>query len=323
LPGNAYGFWEHQVHGVRVIAHGGEWVGYQGLFALLPDQSVGIFLAHTGGTSAFRLDVGNATIARFFARPTTATRPATSTMGIDLSRFSGTYVWNRYNHTSFERALSLFAGWVLEVSASTHGLTIHNPASPNDHRLWLPVAPLLFQSEDGVDHVAFGTDAASDIDHIFLSVGDLPAAAERVPALFAPRTLLPIGILNFALLCSACVVLPLRHWRRTARPRGLERYADIMALAVSGSFVAFAVGLIIELGPPYFIQPAFGVPPSMLVVLAIPYFGAILLVGLFGAVGTLWLWRRGALWWRVYLTLLAFAGAQFALLLSYVNLLGP
>ena len=158
LTGFAYGFYEDDYKGLRMIEHGGNVAGFSSQMVLLPERGAGFFIIHHHENSNLRDTVKWALLERYYP-PKHATRiPQQKT---DLKArapiFVGTYRWNTYCHTCGPRP----QGVALKVTDNPDGTL-----SINGKR-WIEVEPLFFVREDGGAKVAFRMDAAGKITHLF------------------------------------------------------------------------------------------------------------------------------------------------------------
>ena len=112
-----------------------------------------------------------------------------------------------------------------------------------------------------------------------------------------------------------------RHYRaRLERDRRLPASARWLLFAAAALLIAFALGLAVVLSDPTAI--AFGVPRSLVVVLALPVLAAPLLVAAFFSAGRAWKGRQGTFVGRAAYNVAVLAGLALVWQLFVWNLLG-
>jgi len=158
LPGFAYGFYEDDYQGLRMIEHGGNMAGFSSQMVLLPERNAGFFMVNHHESSNLRETVKWALLERYY--------PPQQAPRIPLPRpdfnaraplFVGAYRPNIYCRTCGPRP----SGQPLQVTSNPDGTL-----SMNGKR-WIEVEPLFFVREDGGGKIAFRRDASGKITHLF------------------------------------------------------------------------------------------------------------------------------------------------------------
>ena len=158
LPGFAYGFYEDDYQGLRLIEHGGNMAGFSSLMVLIPERNAGFFMVSHHEATNLREIVKWALLERYYPPKDAPNipRPAPD-FNARASRFVGSYRWNIYCQTCPTRAqLPL-----LKVTSNSDGTLSMN------NRRWIEVAPLFFIREDGKGKIAFRADSAGKITYLF------------------------------------------------------------------------------------------------------------------------------------------------------------
>ncbi len=101
MDGRALGFFEKTYRGKRGLTHGSNRNGFIGYMHLIPEDSLGIFVAINGGNSGFRTKVINEFLKEIYPEVTQESPDFIEAEG--LQRFAGTYLNTRRNETSMER----------------------------------------------------------------------------------------------------------------------------------------------------------------------------------------------------------------------------
>jgi CubicO group peptidase (beta-lactamase class C family) len=318
VSGLTYGFQELRRAGRRILWHPGDTLFYTAALYLLPDEGLGLFIAHNrAGTRPLQFDVLDTVLAALPAR-----WPAPATVGAGSAAVEvpdGSYRSTRSSVLGLERLISPFR--TVRVRTVAPGrLQITGLAMAPDG-LWIEQAPGVYHDGGGEEVVVFRADEDGTQ---WLFEGNLPAAAyERLPWHAAPAvqgTLLAGCMLVF---CAGLVVRPPRDRRRQPRviaPRTLPvRLSRPVTGALCVTNLAFlaGVGLILSRGH----QLLFGIPAWARAILLLPLASAVLTAAT--AVLTLIAWRRG--YWsardRWHMALITLAALLFLVLLRYWRLL--
>jgi CubicO group peptidase (beta-lactamase class C family) len=155
VPGWAYGFQVADANGRRILEHGGDIGGFSSLLVLLPDESVGFFIAHHIEGSNLRFDVKQRILDRYFPDPRPVEVPAPEAKDARLvQRFAGLYRANIFCHSCPDGGPNVQD---FDVRANDDGtITVW------DQR-WVLVDSLYFASADGRRHIGFAQDASGRI----------------------------------------------------------------------------------------------------------------------------------------------------------------
>ena len=166
VPGMAYGFFEADYGGVRIVEHFGAVAGVTSALVLFPDDGSGFFVASHGESSTLRDSVKLAIVRRYHARPTVPP-PAMALSAEEAARFVGTYRWNAYCHACGR-------------PAPTRGPRVDHNADGTlsfAGQRWTRTGPFLFHRIDGARTLGFRADSAGRITHLFI---DGPLTFEHV-----------------------------------------------------------------------------------------------------------------------------------------------
>ncbi|HUI59356.1 MAG TPA: serine hydrolase domain-containing protein, partial [Steroidobacteraceae bacterium] len=144
------GFYEANLNGQRIIAHGGDTQWFHSDLWLLPDQHVGMFVSlNSAGREAATLSVREALLTFFMDRYFPYREPASTFQPrvADSAAMAGTYIVSRHSESGVRRALDFFSQ--MHVTADAGG-GLHCGAfefqgidgAPRD---WVEVAPFLWK----------------------------------------------------------------------------------------------------------------------------------------------------------------------------------
>lgn len=313
LAGMAYGFYELQQNGVRMIAHEGGTPRFHTEMVLIPDHEIGYFVSYNtiggvDGRRAFRQEF----LARYFPAERVHRAEGTEESTLRAEQVSGYYknarlVWNTEWHVL---ELPLAA----RVSSRPDGSLMYREAR------WVELEPYVYVKEDGADKLAFRLDDRGRV--VAASQDTTPYYGMlAVPALDAPPFNYTVLGLAYALFLSGLVYWPAaalvrRHMtpvRRTVMAPWTYRWR---AAALAAAAIAFPAVLVAVFDP---LRPA---TPFLKVWFLVPYL--ILLLALASAWAAVVAWRRG--YWgagsRVHYALVALAGLAFVWWLIHWRLLG-
>ena len=346
VPGMAYGFYEQNLNGQRLLVHGGDTILFHSLLALLPEHNVGVFVSYNsaGGASA-RDTLLQAFLDHYFPAPKETFSQPPAGFAERISQISGNYWPTLRSYTTYEKLAVLTS----TVSVNDGGNGRLMISSGGQTFTFVEVAPWVFHQVDGSETVVFRADHNGTI----MLISSLPIEAFNKVAWYdAPTIHLLLVLACVLLFLSALLLWPLsfvrRAMRRGARRKKSGRNADLEGsqaqhpdeqgkhpgkrlglLPVLASWLAgllcvlnvlFLIGLVLTVSNP--LNIAFGVPPMLTTLFALALVSAVLTVGV--VVGTILAWW-GRFWSagrRVHYTLVALAALAFAWELVYWNLLG-
>lgn len=318
VSGLTYGFQELQRAGRRILWHPGDTLYYTASLYLLPDEGLGLFIAHNrAGTRALQLDVLDTVLASLPPRwPATAAIPADTTA---VAKPDGSYRSTRSGVFGLERLVAPFR--TVHVRTLAPGRLHITGLAMAEDGLWIEQAPGIYHDGGGEEHVVFHAD---DDGTVWLFEGNVPAHGYvRLPWYAAPAVQGSLLAGCSLVFLAGLVVRPPRDRRRQRRviaPRTLSvRLTRPVtgALCATNLAVLAGIGLILSRGH----QLLFGLPPWAQAILLLPLASTALVA--VTAILTAIAWRRG--YWsdrgRWHMTLLTLVALLFLGLLRYWRLL--
>ncbi|NUR58491.1 MAG: beta-lactamase family protein [Catenulispora sp.] len=330
VPGMAYLFEERPRDGQPLLFKDGDIPGFHANLALLPKQSVGIYVVYNGdGTDGVATWDGKALINQIVdtyfpgSDATTPAQPGTPVKDPRADSYAGTYRSDRISRGDVTRV----AGLVTSVRVDTHGdgtLSTsglsQDPNAADQH--WRPLGDGEFVEVDGQDRLVFDGHGhlASTIDPAvaYYRLGWYASPRLHLPMLYAGAGILALAFLGFPVLAL------IRRLRDEAtHPRG-ARYARILA-AVSGALATvFMVGFVSMTSDGNAFDETVILGSSWLT--ALLALNGLLMVGTVGMVaGSAAAWRYG--WWRpagrIAYTLTALGAVSFVTVAFTYNLVWP
>jgi CubicO group peptidase (beta-lactamase class C family) len=245
LNGMALGFYENNVNGRKVIAHGGDLNWFHSDLLLFIDDGIGIYISmNSAGNGA--LDIRSRILQEFADRyvPTTALKSTVdeSTAALHLKQVAGAYVATRRLESSFGRLGNLLAE--LSISSGDGGaLVLSGFGKPMRFR---EIRPFLWQEVDGNERlsvkmkdgrpVSMAVNAVSPIME-FSPVGFMHSASVILPVILASVMILAITILSWPLGAVA------KRWYGIAPAQSADqrRLFNVRQLASLGLMVSIIV----------------------------------------------------------------------------------
>jgi CubicO group peptidase (beta-lactamase class C family) len=316
LSGFTYGFFEDEFNGRRALVHGGDTNPiFSSLLVLLPEEGVGLFVAHNTANYAVREELVGAFMDRYFPAEEewTASEPLPG-HAQRAGRFTGlyapTFMWRESN---IEKLLTLTVQF--RITADADGfLLLHEPpqlASGPPTR-WVEVEPLLFERIDANGVMAFVEDEEGRISYMATSL--YPAAA------FIPRAWFDAPAFHLVLLgiCTLLLGSAVVAWFRRRRANGpLLRH---LFAAIGALNLLFLVGVAIALQVLAF-DAIFGPPLWLRGLLTLPVITTLLTLVALGFTVRAWRLGAGSQMARLYDTLVLVAAVGFAWQVAYWRLM--
>lgn len=325
LSAIGYGFFERRSDGRRVVQHGGGWIGFGSLLALLPDAGAGVFVSfnHGQGVSA-AVALVDALLERYF--PVTAPAADAASPGGPAGSYEGTYRWNRVDRDTFMRLVSTLQTATLDVRASDDGrlTTSMSPQRLLTETSWVETQPGVFRSVDGGNTLVFETD--DDGRAIGLHVTGAQLFSMDRLAWYQTTGFHAATLLFFlAALLVAAAGWPAGRLYRRLRGRRLKAPADLRrARRLAG--LAGILGLAFFVGFALFFAAdsvrVLQVSTAFKALLWLPLASAVVTGALVAVVARLWSRREAGLAARLYHSGIALALVALVPFLYYWRLLG-
>ena len=349
VPGMAYGFWEQNLNGQRLLVHGGDTILFHSLLALLPEHNVGVFVSYNSASAVTARDTFlQAFLDHYFPAPKETLPPLPAGFAERISQVSGNYWPTRRSSTTYEKLAMLYS--TVSVTDGGNGrLVISSLLLGNQPLTLVEVAPWIFHQVDGPQTVVF----RADHNGMLMLIGSLPIEAFTKVAWYdAPNLHILLIVACVLLFLSALLLWPLgfvrRAMRRGSRGKQSGRKAELegaqaaspdeqgkqigkrmgllpfLASWLAGVLCALNVLFLIGLGliVSKAADLAFGVPPLLTTLFALALVSAVLTVGVIVFTILAWWGRFWSAGRRVHYSLVALAALAFAWELLYWNLLG-
>jgi CubicO group peptidase (beta-lactamase class C family) len=323
MPGMAYGFFESEMNGQRIISHGGDTILFHtGLYLLLEANS-GIFIStNSTGGAGLSDAVLKAYMNRYYPQTEAPNRTPAADFKTRYANYAGSYTLARTNISTFEKIITPLTAPV-SVSFSQDGYLILSIAGE----------PAQFiEVEDGLLQ-----DRANPASRLAMTTNEQgePVLKPSSPFAFiktpwhgslALHGFLLIGGLVFFLASTIGWISRFFGSLSRHEPRS---FPPVLARWIAGVFgLLILIVLLTILSVFGDILPAYGVPsiffsipPQMAMLSFAP--ALLIVLGLLLAIGCVLAWMKG--WWnpgdRVQYTLLLVSAALQLWVLAYWNII--
>jgi len=333
MPGVAYGFFENNTNGRRVLFHTGL-SGHQSLLCLLPAENIGFYMVLSvrqgGAYQDLRRKFMQAFLDRYYpaAQPFSLPAPP-SDFTQRAARFTGLYRPNLLPRTTIETLGNLAAD--TRVTSNGDGtLTVSLPPLGAKSFRIVEVEPMLFRSEDNF-YFAFGEDERGNITRLHMSGSVVdPMGFERMKWYESGTLHAVLATTAFFVFLSFCLITLvgfILHLFRKAKHREPSmsrepRLAWRMAFLVSALVILSPVLALVwyHIGDPE-LRP-YKVASALYLSLSVLQLAALL--GLTLPIFAFKAWKQGywSLMRRIYFSVVALAGLLMIPFFYYWNLLG-
>jgi CubicO group peptidase (beta-lactamase class C family) len=203
--GMAHGFYETNINGLHVIAHGGDTEAFHSDLHLFLDKGVGIFVSFNSpgkeGTAQPLRDSLFADFAdRYFPEPANAVKVDPTNAKEDAEKLVGVYSTTRGSRTNFLAALDLLGQVKVGVDKDGNPLIASSKTLGDQPRKWIHVGPMVWRDAAGHDLL---TANVSNGKATRFSYGELAPIIDfdRTPGYRSSAWILPL------LYCALAVLL--------------------------------------------------------------------------------------------------------------------
>lgn len=320
ILGNAYGFFEFNDNGQRVIGHSGSGEPMESMLLLLPEQNIGVFVAYNslGAGELNRQHFGfqRAFFDYYYPAPAVEPIQPPSDFAARADRFVGAYKWTMSSYTTLEKFSALMGPTINVTNPGDGTLLLESPFG--DWRI-VEEEPLSFRFADSSYHAAFREDDDGRIIYLFTDLTPM-MSFEKVPwyeTLAFNMPLLMISLLLFLSMLFVMFIRFLRSRQRVADQTPSSRRASLVIAWISLLNLLFIVGNVM-----WGEQIVFGVPFAYKVTLGLGVLSTVLTVT--AVVYTVLAWKDHywSVAFRTYFTLVTVAAVAFVWFLNRWNLLG-
>ena len=155
--GMAHGFYETNINGMRVIAHGGDTVAFHSDLHLFLDKNVGIFVSfNSAGKEGAAGPLRNAMFENFADRyfpeaPDAVQKADPNGAKADAEKLAGVYSTTRGSRSNFLAIVDLIGQAKVGVDSDGNPLIADAKGLNGQPRKWTHIGPMLWRDADGHD----------------------------------------------------------------------------------------------------------------------------------------------------------------------------
>ena len=331
--GMAHGFYETNINGMRVIAHGGDTEAFHSDLHLFLDKNVGIFVSlnsvgKDGAAQPLRDTLFADFADRYFPEPADAVKADPTNAKADAEKLVGTYSTTRAGRTNFLSALDLIGQTKVGIDKDGNPLIPEAKNLGGQPRKWIHIGPMTWRDSEGHDLL---TANLADGKATRFSFGELAPIIDfdRTPTYRSSAWILPLLYFSLAVLLITALLWPTRALvrRKYKAELGLEkrdllayrstRIASVAILALLMGWLVAAQTMLGDLAN----QASFNT-----LLLPLELLSIIIFIGGFAVM--LWYaytaWRNGWRWpgkvWSVLLVIAAGTVLYIALVFKLISL---
>ena len=252
--GMAHGFYETNINGQHVIAHGGDTVAFHSDLHLFLDKGVGIYVSFNSpgkeGTAQPLRDSLFADFAdRYFPEAPNAVKADPTNAKEDAKKLVGVYSTTRGSTTNFLAIADLIGQMKVGLDKDGNPLVTSAKTLGGQPRKWVHVGPMTWRDADGHDLLT-----ATDGKVTRLSWGELAPIIDfdRTPTYRSSAWILPLVYFSIAVLLLTGLLWPTKALVRrkfkgdfgyTGRQLWAYRSSRIAAWAIIAVLVGWAVAI--------------------------------------------------------------------------------
>jgi hypothetical protein len=250
----AHGFYETNINGLHVIAHGGDTEAFHSDLHLFLDKGVGIFVSFNspgkeGTAQPLRDSLFTDFADRYFPEPADAVKVDPTNAKEDAQKLAGVYSTTRGSRTNFLSALDLLGQVKVTVDKDGNPLIADSKTLGGQPRKWVHVGPMTWRDAAGHDLL---TANVTDGKATRFSYGELAPIIDfdRTPGYRSSAWILPLLYCSLAILLVTGLLWPTK-WlvrRKYKAEFGYEgrqlwayRSSRIAGLAIVGLLVLWLV----------------------------------------------------------------------------------
>ncbi len=249
MNGMALGFYEESRNGHRIFGHGGDTVYFHSDLHLIPDAGIGFFVSYNslgkGGGSA-RTELWQKFLDRYLPY-TPPSQPTAATAVQDGRLVSGLYMSSRRLEGNVLEATSFLGE--MKVASDTQGIVSSDELKDfaGQPKKFREVGPLLYQSENGQERLAFKRDANgrlyAAVDYPFMIFQRVGLLASKTFNYFVLFTSVGVALLTVLLWPVAALIR--RHYGRKLILRPRERWLRVAVRLICIIDLVFLACLIV------------------------------------------------------------------------------
>lgn len=252
--GMAHGFYETNINGLRVIAHGGDTEAFHSDLHLFLDKGVGIFVSFNspgkeGAVQPLRDSIFSDFADRYFPESPDAVKVDPNNAKSDAEKLAGVYSTDRGSRTNFLSAIDLLGQVKVGVDKDGNPVIPDSKTLGGEPRKWIHIGPMTWRDADGHDLL---TANVANGKAVRFAYGELAPIIDfdRTPTYRSSAWILPLLYCSLAVLLLTALLWPTRALvrRKFKAEFGLERpqlrayrWSRIASIAILALFVGWLV----------------------------------------------------------------------------------
>jgi len=254
LNGMAHGFYESNINGLRVIAHGGDTVTFHSDLHLILDKNVGIYVSmNSPGKEGAAHPIRNTLFEEFADRyfpedPATVQKADPNGAKADAEKLAGVYSATRGTRSNFLAIVDLIGQTKVTVDKDGNPLIPNSKTLGGQPRKWVHIGPMLWRDAAGHDLLGANVEGGKATRFSF---GELAPIIDfdRTPTYRSSAWILPLlyGALG-ALLLTALLWptrwLVRRKYKAALPVEGRQLWAYRSSRIASWAILAVLIGWI-------------------------------------------------------------------------------
>jgi hypothetical protein len=256
LPGNELGFYETDINGREVIAHGGDTGAFHSDLQLFLKEGVGLFFSinsagRDGASLLIRTTLFQRFADRYFPAPEDKRRVDAKTAAEHARMMAGNYSASRRSHSSFLAMTDLLGQ--NQVSVGPKGELIANviPGLNGQPRKWVEVEPFVWKDQGSHERLAAIVEDGKVVRWSIGLVGGImvfdPTPWHKSSALLMPLVYFALAVLVLTVIVWPAAALVRRRYGATLALEGralrIYRFSKLAALAILLVLIGWAVVL--------------------------------------------------------------------------------
>jgi CubicO group peptidase (beta-lactamase class C family) len=212
--GMAHGFYETNINGLHVIAHGGDTVAFHSDLHLFLDKNVGIFVSMNsvgkeGAAQPLRDRLFSDFADRYFPEAPDAVKADPNGAKDDAKKLAGVYSTDRGSRSNFLAIVDLIGQTKIGVDKDGNPLIADAKGFNGQPRKWIHIGPMTWRDADGHDILSANV---KDGKATRFAYGELAPIIDfdRTPTYRSSAWLLPLTYCSLAILLVTGLLWPTR-----------------------------------------------------------------------------------------------------------------
>jgi len=305
----------------RLLSHTGGQLGFTSELILFPEKKLGIYICLNRRVGRLRREVVKQFLKRFY--PYKSKLKSLGLKPVEKNnKFAGYYMRLGYPRHSLEKLVYMFSPFsTVQVIAQKDGsLRI------GKQKALLQREPLLFQSKNGQQAVAFAQNSRKEVTRLYIG----KTAFEKIMWFQNPQNHLSMFLYLTVLFLLSIFIWPFNRFQQsgeheegesTKGPIGPE-IAKVLVVIVSAINTSFVFGVIFEVSKASGAGWDYGLPTTAKIILHLPFLSILFTAGLVGCLVLVFRHQYWSRFWRLFYGFITVCAVLFLPLIASWNLIG-